>query len=66
MSPILALSNRVAMPLKVSEHIRQRLAEVIDDLRDAVGKEATKAYLTNISHIESMEFEPEAELCDNS
>jgi len=54
------------MPLKVSEHIRQRLAEVIDDLRDAVGKEATKAYLTNISHIESMEFEPEAELCDNS
>jgi len=54
------------MLLKVSEHLQQRLAEVINDLRDAVEQEAAKAYLTSIFNIESVKFEPEAELCDNS
>ncbi len=54
------------MPLKVSEHLQQRLAEVINDLRDAVEQEAAKAYLISIFNIVSVKFEPEAELCNNS
>ena len=47
-------------------NIRQRLAAVIDDSRDAVGQEAAKAYLMNITTAESLEFEPGAELSDDS
>ena len=54
------------MTLEVLQHIRQRLAAVIDDLKNAVGQEAAKAYLTRITTIESPEFEPGAELCDDS
>ena len=53
--------------LEVPQHIRQRLAAVIDDLKNAIGQEAAKAYLTRITTVESLEFEPGAEFCgDNS
>ena len=54
------------MTLEVPQHIRQRLAVVIDDLRIAVGQKAAKAYLMNIITAESLKFEPEAELSDDS
>ena len=54
------------MTLEIPQHIRQRLAAAIDDLRDAVGQEAAKAYLMNITTAESLEFEPGAKLSDNS
>ncbi len=54
------------MVSEVPDYIRQRLAAVVDDLRSAVGQEAAKAYLTRIFDIESVEFEPGAELCDDS
>lgn len=53
------------MAFAVPQHLRQRLAEVIGDLRDAVGPEAAKAYFTRVS-IEPVELEPGAELCDDS
>jgi len=54
------------MTLEVPQHIRQRLAAVIDDLKSAIGQEAAKAYLTSITTAESLELETEAELCDDS
>lgn len=54
------------MTLEVPQHIRQRLPAVIDDLKNAVGQEAAKAYLTRITTVESLELEPGAKLCDNS
>lgn len=54
------------MVSEVPDYIRQRLAAVVDELRSAVGQEAAKAYLTRIFDIESVEFEPGAELCDDS
>ena len=51
------------MTLEVPQHIRQRLAAVIYDLKNAIGQEAAKAYLTRITTVESLEFEPGAELC---
>ena len=41
------------MTLKVPQHIRQRLVAVIDDLKNAVGQEAAKAYLMTSSQIEA-------------
>jgi len=66
LSSTLVWSNCIVMPLKVSEHIQQWLAEVINDLRDAVEQEAAKAYLISIFNIKSVKFESEAELCNNS
>ena len=54
------------MTLEVPQHIRQRLAAVIDDLKSAIGQEAAKAYLTSVTTAESLVLEPEVELCDNS
>jgi len=54
------------MTLEVPQHIRQRLAAVIDDLKSAIWQEAAKAYLTSITTAESLESEPGAELCDDS
>jgi len=54
------------MTLEVPQHIRQRLAAVVDELKSAIGQEAAKAYLTRITTAESLEFEPGAELCDDS
>jgi hypothetical protein len=54
------------MANEVPKHIRQRLAAVVDELSNAVGQEAAKAYLTRIFDIESVESEPGAELCDDS
>lgn len=54
------------LTLEVPRHIRQRLTAVIDDLKNAVGQEAAKAYLTRIATVESLELEPGAELCDDS
>ena len=54
------------MTLEVLQHIRQRLATVIDDLKSAIGQEAAKAYLTSVITAESLVLEPEVELCDNS
>lgn len=48
------------MALKVPQHIRQRLAAVIDDLKNAIEQEAAKAYLTNVTTFESLE------ICDDS
>ena len=50
------------MTLEVPQHIRQRLAAVIDDLMNAFGQKAAKAYLTRIITVESLKFESEAEL----
>ncbi len=61
----LALSIRIDMASEVPQHIRQQLAAVVSELRSAVGQAAAKAYLTHISNIESVEFEPGAELCDD-
>ena len=44
------------MVFEVRKKIRQRLTEVIDDLRAAVGQQAAKAYLTHVS-VEPMELE---------
>ena len=38
------------------------LVAAIDDLRDAVGQEAAKAYLMNIITTKSLEFKPGAKL----
>ncbi len=54
------------MTLEVPQHIRQRLAAVIDDLKSAIGQEAAKAYWTSITTAESLESETEVELCDDS
>ncbi len=48
---------------EVSRHIRQRLAEVFNDLRNAVGREAAKVYLTRISNVELVESESGADSC---
>jgi len=54
------------MTLEVPQHIRQRLAAIIDDLKSAIGQEAAKAYLTSITTVKSWVLEPEDELCDDS
>ena len=55
------------MTLEVPQHIRQRLATVIYDLKNSIGQEAAKAYLTRITTVKSLGFEPGAEFCgDNS
>ena len=53
------------MAFAVPQYLRQRLAEVIGDLRDAVGLEAAKAYLTRVS-VKPVELKSEAKLCDDS
>ena len=52
--------------MTLPQHIRQRLAAVIDDLKSAIGQEAAKAYLTSITTAESLESETEVELSDDS
>ena len=54
------------MAHQVPLQIRQRLAEVVQDLKTAVGQQAAKDYLTRTSSEESIEVEPGAELCDDS
>lgn len=46
---------------EVPQQLRQRLAEVINELRNAIGREAAEAYLTRISNIESVESESGAD-----
>lgn len=46
---------------EVPQHLRQRLAEVIYELRNAIGREAAKTYLTRISNGESVEVESGAD-----
>ena len=58
--------STLAMTLEVQQHMRQRLAAVIDNLKNAMGQQAAKAYLTRITAVESLEFEPGAKLCNNS
>lgn len=53
------------MALEVPQHIHQRLVAVIDDLRNAVGQEAAKAFLTPLTNLEPVEFHPRAETCDD-
>ena len=48
------------MTLELPQHTRERLAAVIYDLRNAIAQEAAKAYLTRITTVESLEFEPGA------
>ena len=54
------------MTLEVSQHLQQRLAAVVHDLKISIGQEAARAYLTRITTIKSLEFEPGIELCDDS
>jgi len=56
----------VEMAHQVPLQIRQRLAEVVQDLKNAVGQQAAKDYLTRISSEEPIEVEPGAEPCDDS
>ena len=51
------------MTLEVLQHIRQRFAAVIGDLKNTIGQEAAKAYLTRTTTVESLEFKLGAELC---
>ena len=53
------------MTPKVPQHIRRRLAAVINDLKNAVGQKAAKAYLARISNVKPLEFEPGAEIYDD-
>ena len=41
-STFLDLNNYVAMAFEVPQHLRQRLTEVIGDLKDAVGRKPQK------------------------
>ncbi len=54
------------MTFEVPQHMRQPLAAVVDELKSVIRQEAAKAYLTRITTAESLEFEPGAELCDDS
>jgi len=53
------------MTLKVPQHIRKRFAVVINDLKSAIGQEATKAYLTSVIIVKLLILEFEVELCDD-
>jgi len=39
---------------EIPQHIQQRLAEVVNDFKNAVGQEAPKAYPTRISKVDSV------------
>ncbi len=54
------------MTVKVSQHLRQRLATVIHDLKSAIEQEAARAYLTNVINVESLVLESEVEFYDDS
>ena len=54
------------MALEVPQHIYQRLVAVIDDLRNAVGQEAAKAFLASLIDFEPVELYPQTEECDDS
>lgn len=54
------------MTLEVLQHIRQRLAAIINNLKSTIGQKAVKAYLTDIITAELLKFESEAEICDGS
>ncbi len=54
------------MTLKVLQHIRQRLAAVVNKLKSTIRQEVVKAYLIRITTAKSLEFEPGAELYDDS
>jgi len=53
------------MALEVPRRIHERLIAVIDDLRNAVGQEAARAFLVSLTNVEPVEFEPEAASCDS-
>ena len=53
------------MTHQISHQIRQRLAKVVHDLKNAVGQQAAKDYLTGISSEKSIEIELEAKLRDH-
>jgi len=52
------------MALEVPQRIHERLIAVIDDLRNAVGQEAARAFLVSLTNVEPVE--PEAASCDDS
>lgn len=54
------------MTLEMPQHICPRLAAIIDDSKNAIEQEAAKAYLTRITTVGSLEFEPGAEICHGS
>lgn len=54
------------MAPEVPQRIQERLVAAIDDLRNAVGQEAAKAILVSLTNVKSVEFEPEAAICDDS
>ena len=60
------LSVRVDMVPEVPQLIQERLVAATDDLRNAVGQEAAKAFLVSLTSVEPVGFEPEAAICDNS
>ena len=44
------------MTLEVLQHVQQRLAAVVHDLKSPRGQKAARAYLTRIITIKSLEF----------
>ena len=54
------------MALEVPQRIHERLVAVIDDLRNAVGQEAARAFLVSLTNVEPVQWEPEAASCDES
>ena len=54
------------MAPEVPQRIQERLVAAIDDLRNAVGQEAAKAFLVSLTNVKPVEFKPEAAICDDS
>lgn len=54
------------MAPEVVQRIQERLVAAIDDLRNAVGQEAAKAFFAPLINVESVGFEREAAICDDS
>ena len=54
------------MALEVPQHIHERLVAAINDLRNAVGQEAAKAFLISLTNVEPVEVQPEAAICADS
>lgn len=49
----------------ITQHIRQRLAAVIYDLKNTIKQKVAKAYLTRIFIVESLKFEFKAKFYDD-
>lgn len=54
------------MTPEVVQRIQERLVTAIDDLRNAVGQAAAKAFLVSLTNVEPVGFEREAAICDHS